>query len=263
MPPLCGIYSIKNEVNGNLYVGSSNDILKRWRNHRYQLNHQRHPNSHLQGAWNKYGKESFSFNVLQLVDQDSLPKVEQEYLEKLHPKYNQSLYTESPMRGRKHSEELKEKMKEISRRLMTPEKNKIMLSARYANHVYKQKEYVPKEIRLAHLSEASKRRWSNPEYKSKMCIVRKNQITDKIRKNLSSKVKEKWKDEDFRNRSINSRQKVAAEGRGKATFTVDDVREIRKQHWEDGLSARAISEIRNVSYHTIRSLLYDNWKWVK
>lgn len=52
-----GIYVIDNMKNGNVYVGSSNDIEKRWRKHRERLKRDNHINPHLQSSRNKYGQE--------------------------------------------------------------------------------------------------------------------------------------------------------------------------------------------------------------
>jgi group I intron endonuclease len=59
-----GVYQIVNTVNGKKYIGSG-DIKVRWKDHRLKLNKNIHKNSHLQSAWNKYGKDSFRFDVIQ------------------------------------------------------------------------------------------------------------------------------------------------------------------------------------------------------
>lgn len=59
-----GIYAITNEANGKIYVGQSNNINRRYREHFSMLRHNRHSNEHLQSAWNKYGENNFTFNVL-------------------------------------------------------------------------------------------------------------------------------------------------------------------------------------------------------
>jgi group I intron endonuclease len=63
-----GIYQITNLVNGKFYLGSAVDIKKRWVNHRWELNKGIHANSHLQAAWNLYGKENFVCDVIELVE---------------------------------------------------------------------------------------------------------------------------------------------------------------------------------------------------
>ena len=60
-----GIYKIINVVNNKFYVGSAVDFTARKRRHWWALRSQRHPNKHLQAAWNKYGEESFKFLIVE------------------------------------------------------------------------------------------------------------------------------------------------------------------------------------------------------
>lgn len=64
----CGIYCISNLVNNKVYVGSSTELKMRWFSHIRELNFGRHRNDHLQKAWNKYGKDSFCIEVLEICD---------------------------------------------------------------------------------------------------------------------------------------------------------------------------------------------------
>lgn len=66
-----GIYEIRNRVNGKVYVGSANDIGRRWYEHRKCLNRGSHGNAKLLSAWRKYGDENFSFAVLEMVSEKS------------------------------------------------------------------------------------------------------------------------------------------------------------------------------------------------
>lgn len=85
-----GIYSISNTVNGKLYVGSTNNISVRWNKHRALLRHNKHQNTHLQSAWNKYGEESFEFSIIEECSIESLIEREQYFIDKLGPEYNQT-----------------------------------------------------------------------------------------------------------------------------------------------------------------------------
>lgn len=71
-----GIYLIINQTNGKGYVGQSVNIKKRWSVHKTQLNHQKHVNTYLQNAWNKYGEEKFNFLILEKCDKDALNDAE-------------------------------------------------------------------------------------------------------------------------------------------------------------------------------------------
>lgn len=76
-----GIYMIKNEINGNFYIGSSKNINKRWTQHKSDLKGGKHKNIHLQRSYNKYGNV-FSYSILEETDDDNLLSKEQEYIDK-------------------------------------------------------------------------------------------------------------------------------------------------------------------------------------
>lgn len=60
-----GIYKIINVVNNKFYVGSAVNFAKRKTKHWSLLRGCRHPNKHLQAAWNKYGEQSFIFAIVE------------------------------------------------------------------------------------------------------------------------------------------------------------------------------------------------------
>ena len=59
----CGIYTIKNIINGKFYLGSSKNIEKRWNRHLYELRNNRHHSWYLQRAFIKYGENSFKLII--------------------------------------------------------------------------------------------------------------------------------------------------------------------------------------------------------
>ena len=78
-----GIYKITNKINGKFYIGQSSDIETRYYNHFYELNHNTHCNKHLQNAWNKYGENNFSFEIIYECDKnDDLNNLEKYYITK-------------------------------------------------------------------------------------------------------------------------------------------------------------------------------------
>lgn len=67
------IYSILNKKNGKIYVGQTRNSPKdRFSKHKFELNTHTHPNNHLQNAWDKYGEDSFEFNILENCSTSSL-----------------------------------------------------------------------------------------------------------------------------------------------------------------------------------------------
>lgn len=94
-----GIYKIFNKINGKYYIGSSDHIYKRWNSHKSCLNRQIHENSHLQFAWNKYGKCNFDLIILEETNDDLL-NIEQKYLNEIkensHQTYNINFIADKP-----------------------------------------------------------------------------------------------------------------------------------------------------------------------
>lgn len=77
----CGIYEIVNKVNGKRYVGSSVDVWRRSSGHKHRLRNGNASNKKLQNSWNKYGEDSFTFNVIEECPQDSLIEREQHHID--------------------------------------------------------------------------------------------------------------------------------------------------------------------------------------
>ena len=83
-----GIYQIRNLTNGKVYLGSTVNLQRRWSEHKTKLQKNKHANRHLQFAWNKYGEESFVFEVLEYCMKSEYLKREQYWLDQLKPYKN-------------------------------------------------------------------------------------------------------------------------------------------------------------------------------
>jgi len=122
-----GIYVIRNTINDRYYVGSTVDKRTRWAYHRWCLRRNKHPNPHLQSAWNLYGEDNFEFVWVQDVPEDQLLDVEQGWLDTNENGYNiaKSAYAfalgvkwpeerkrrlSATKTGKKHTEETKAKI---------------------------------------------------------------------------------------------------------------------------------------------------------
>lgn len=78
----CGIYRIYHKDSNKSYVGKSIDICGRIWGHVGSLNRKtKDENRHLINAWNKYGKDSFDYEILELVDQSLLSEKELHYMQ--------------------------------------------------------------------------------------------------------------------------------------------------------------------------------------
>lgn len=69
---ICGIYMIKNKINGKIYIGQSVNINQRKSRHKSDLNKNKHGNSHLQNSWNKYEEKNFEFTIIEECNVDML-----------------------------------------------------------------------------------------------------------------------------------------------------------------------------------------------
>lgn len=61
----CGIYKITNNINNKCYIGKSVSIEQRWKEHLSAYNWEREKNKPLYLAFQKYGIENFSFEILE------------------------------------------------------------------------------------------------------------------------------------------------------------------------------------------------------
>lgn len=89
------VYKIENKENGKKYIGSSENIRKRFIAHLSALRNNKHPNKELQKDWNEYGEESFKFEVLEKYNTYAvnIQEIEQYYIDIIGEHH---LYNEKP-----------------------------------------------------------------------------------------------------------------------------------------------------------------------
>jgi group I intron endonuclease len=104
-----GVYGIKNILTGEFYIGSTNNIGKRWNSHKRHLERNIHSNPKLQASFNKYGLDYFIFGIILFCDKDNLFIKEQDYYNLYKPKFNLSEIAKSPFTGRQLTEDHKKK----------------------------------------------------------------------------------------------------------------------------------------------------------
>src|SRR5437588_1377253 len=85
IPETSGIYRIVCKSTGKMYIGSSANLRIRQYNHFRELRLMIHPNQKLQRAWNKYGPDAFTFEIVELALPLLLLEREQYWLDKLKP----------------------------------------------------------------------------------------------------------------------------------------------------------------------------------
>ena len=87
-----GIYCIENITTHKRYIGQSKNIPYRIKQHLYELRNNKHYNSYLQKAWNKYGEDDFNFYPLEYCDIDILDDKEKYYIEQFNTADNKYGY---------------------------------------------------------------------------------------------------------------------------------------------------------------------------
>ena len=85
---ICGIYKITNTITGDFYIGSSKNVKHRWAHHKIPSSWKKCPNNPMYIDMQKYGVDKFVFEILEEVESDKLKEIEQEFIERLNPTYN-------------------------------------------------------------------------------------------------------------------------------------------------------------------------------
>lgn len=129
-----GIYKILNIVTEKFYIGSAVNFKARWAQHKGKLRSNIHPNKFLQASWNLHGEEAFEFIILEYCEKEQLLIREQYWLDAtkccdrnigynlftiagsaLGSKWTEErkILASERMKNFKHTEEAKEKMRQI------------------------------------------------------------------------------------------------------------------------------------------------------
>ena len=167
-----GIYVIHNTKTGQVYIGQTVDLRRRWLSHKSTLACNRHTNKHLQRAWNKYGANTFKFKVLEHCDIEQLDQREQHFLDVYMAKdlcYNIACDVQKPFRGAEFSAEHRRKIGDAHRGKPKSEELKRRLSE-LAKHRPPFSEETRRKITEANTGRPSqlKGRKLSEEHKSKI-----------------------------------------------------------------------------------------------
>jgi hypothetical protein len=82
-----GVYQIKNNANGKIFVGGSTNLDALWGKEQFVLNMDTHSNQELQKEWKQFGGENFSFLILETVKLEQ--KIRYDYKDVLDPEGRQ------------------------------------------------------------------------------------------------------------------------------------------------------------------------------
>jgi group I intron endonuclease len=167
---VCGLYKLVNKATGQCYVGQSQRCKKRIKEHFRLLRWNKHTNPHLQNAYNKYGAENFCGEIeVECENLEELDSLENAFLKKEawfeEPTvYNIADFAKAPMRGKTHSEEVRQRIR-LGRRASTfdyssPEYKKVLSEAQMA-HYHEDPKYIARLkfiLENEHLSYAERAR---------------------------------------------------------------------------------------------------------
>jgi group I intron endonuclease len=181
-----GIYQIKNMINNKVYIGSTKYFYGRFKRHENNLLLNKHDNSHLQRAWNKYGENNFEFNVIEIVDnEDDLLNREQFWIDNFNSSNSDYGYNILPFAGRTSG-------------VKRTESTKIKLSiAKIGNKNPMYQKEVSQETR----QRISKSLINMPEDKKKEMLRKRGEkiSISQIGRRLSNETKQKMRDKKLGN----------------------------------------------------------------
>lgn len=155
-----GIYKLVNKVTGTCYVGQSQRVKKRIREHLRLLRWNKHPNPKLQHSYNKYGADSFTWEIeAKCENTEDLDIIENAFLSgkawfEEPVFFNIADFAKAPMRNKQHSEEVRQR---------------IRIGRRATKFNYQSEEYSA-SLKKAH----QERLFSNPQFVAKIKFIVEN-----------------------------------------------------------------------------------------
>lgn len=195
----CGVYKIENLVDGKVYIGQSINVLNRLANHKSDLKHNRHHNTYLQHAYNKYGVENFDFSIICECDMQELDRLERYYIVEVYDSINRDKGYNRENGGNLYkivSSETKEKISVAGKNRFKDPKELELNRQRAKRRFEDPEEHVK-------MSMAQKKRYEDPEERKKDADARlKFYSTDKGKQwieNYKNIMAEYWDDKNWRN----------------------------------------------------------------
>ena len=175
----CGVYVITNTVNEKLYVGSTTrSFTKRWNDHKSLLRNNKHHNTHLQRAWNKYGEENFKFEILSICAPTLCILAEQYWMNILNT-YKKG-YNRNPKAGNS---------KGIKRSEETLVKMRLLDNYKKANKAWKGNHHNEESLGIMRKKRATQdMSWmKTPEYRAKRSKLSKENLIGNTRRRWTGK----------------------------------------------------------------------------
>lgn len=188
MPMIACVYGIRCTLTGKIYVGSTSNWPKRYRQHRYELNRGTSRLRHLQAAWSKYGEDSFKISVLEVThpDKDVLMEREKYYIDLYNASDPEHGLNCRSMPNTNLGVKFSEDFRERCRMRRASEDTRRKLSESHKGQKPSQKNI---ESRLAAVTGKSR----TPEVREKISMAHKGKIVSKeTRARISKAAKMAW-----------------------------------------------------------------------
>lgn len=178
---ISGIYQIRCLENGRVYIGSSINLKRRRNSHFSQLRRNVHYCFHLQRAFNKYGEESFVFEIVEECQVKLLIEKEQFWIDKIpqRMRFNTRKIAESNF-GSKMSKEICEKRSArlLGHRLSEETKKKISQSHLGKSISQETKNKLSKALKGKFVNEKTRKKHSKSSAKTYCFISPEGNITE-------------------------------------------------------------------------------------
>ena len=194
-----GIYCIECAETNIKYIGQTfENFYRRWIFHKWNLKNNKHSNTYLQNAWNKYGEhnfkfypiESFDINQKEIINKYKLDELEQYYIRKYNTFENGFNLTTGGEKCKMSplSDEAKRKIGEKNRINMLGKKHteetKRLMSESH-------KGYIKTESHRRHLSESKRGKPISEEHREKCRLANQGskQKTAKYTEDLIEQIR--------------------------------------------------------------------------
>lgn len=196
MEECTGIYRFICIVTGKSYVGSAIKCLAREKSHIRDLTNGEHHNNYFQNAWNKHGKDAFTFEILEVCKESELRAKEQHWIFFLKSHKSKFGFNIAyPVRQRVASGRMSARHKAYWGKLTKEEK-----FARAAAMQASLERLRNTEEYKGNLSTKAITRWANPKFRKKLKKISDTQWSDP-----------QYRDKAVRRRSRNANRQWASE----------------------------------------------------
>lgn len=245
-----GIYKITCNAVNKSYIGSSVNLYQRLQRHKRDLLNENHCNDYLQRAFNKYGVDTFTYEILEYVDKDAIYIREQYYIN-LHDTANYALgFNMCPVAGSrlgsKHSPDTLEKLSKARQNYKHSDETKQRISDANKGRTLTsdQKQKLSSSLKEYYLANSNH-------------FLGKTHTEDSIEKMREAKLGVKASDETKLKMSVNN----TGSSNPSAKLNEADVLEIRLLHSLKSHTVQEIADLFKVKKGTVENILYRRtWK---